>query len=201
VRAEFYRVKREDSRALFQLDVAQPVLTVFGGSQGAHAINEAVRANLRELLALTQLVHITGRADESTLRAERDALSETEQSRYRVFGYLDQEMPQALAAADIVLARAGAATLGEFPAVGVPSILVPGTFAQGHQEKNADFLSSLGAALTLAEAKLAGDLVPTVASLLRDRERLDKMAAATRALSQPEAAKRIGNLLKQVAVA
>ncbi len=200
VRAEFFRATREQARAFFQLEPSQPVVTVFGGSQGAHAINEAVRANLSALLELTQLVHITGRADEPLLQIQRAALDERRSSRYHIFAYLDDEMPLALAAADVVVARAGAATLGEFPAVGVPSILIPGLFAQGHQEKNAEFLAGRGAAVKLDEANLNAELIPTLAALLEDRNRLTQMANAARALAQPEAARKIGALLRSVAL-
>jgi UDP-N-acetylglucosamine--N-acetylmuramyl-(pentapeptide) pyrophosphoryl-undecaprenol N-acetylglucosamine transferase len=199
VRAEFYEATREEARKHFELDATLPVVTVFGGSQGAHAINEAVRANLNALLDVTQLIHISGRNDEASLKELRATLDESRRSRYHLFSYLEDDMPQALAAADIVIARAGAATLGEFPAVGVPSILVPGKFAQGHQEKNADFLASRGAAIKLDEAGLMIELVSTISGLLGDRVRLDKMSQAARALAKPDAAKKIGELLFNVA--
>lgn len=199
VRAEFFHATREQGRAHFKLDAAQPVATIFGGSQGAHALNEAARENLAELLTLTQVIHLSGRADEPMLRGHRAGLSDAQNARYRLFGFLDQEMPLALAAADVVVARAGAATLGEFPAVGVPSILAPGTFAHGHQLKNAQFLAARGAAVMLAEDKLTTGLVPTVRDLLNDRARLGRMAEAARALARPEAAQNIANLLRAAA--
>ena len=199
VRAEFFQVTRDAGRAQFQLDAKVSVVTVFGGSQGAHALNEAVRMNLRELLRETQIIHVCGTRDKTPLDAER-ALLETElASRYHVFEYLSDDMPLALAAADVIVARAGAATLGEFPAVGVPSILVPGLFAQGHQEKNANFMETRGAAVKLPEEKLASNFVPTLKNVLRDETRLNAMRAAVKNLARPDAAEQIGNLLYEYA--
>lgn len=199
VRTEFQQVTKLAGRTHFQLDVTQNVTTIFGGSQGAHSINEAVRANLRELLEYTQVIHVSGRQDEPVLQSFRTALSEEQKARYHLYAYLDEEMSLALAAADLVVARAGAATLGEFPAVGVPSILVPYPFAGRHQDKNADFMVSRGAALKLADAHLATKLVLTVTRLMQDGIQLETMARAARRLAQPHAAKNIANLLKQVA--
>lgn len=195
VRAEFYRVTREQGRAHFGLDATGPVITIFGGSQGAHVLNESVRVNLRELLRMAQIIHICGMRDKPRLESERGALESELGARYRVYDYLREEMPLALAAADLVVARAGAATLGELPAVGAASVLVPGEFAHGHQEKNADFLAAHGAAIKLRQADLPRALVPTIAWLLQDGERLQAMRAAAKRLARPEAAARIGELL------
>lgn len=199
VRAEFFQATRETGRAHFQLDTDFPVITVFGGSQGAQALNEAVRMNLRPLLQETQIIHISGTRDKSSLDMERASLESELAGRYHVFDYLHEDMPLALAAADVIVARAGAATLGEFPAVGVPSVLVPGLFAQGHQEKNADFLAERGAALKLDQERLAGEFVPTLKGLLRDSVGLKQMRDAAAKLSRPDAAMRIANLLLEVA--
>ncbi len=195
VRAEFYRVTRADGRKHFNLDPVLPVVTVFGGSQGAHALNAAVQSHLSALLRETQIIHICGADDQIPLEAERERLAEPLRARYRVFGYLREDMPLALKTADVIVARAGAATLGEFPAVGAPSILVPGAFAQGHQDKNADFLAGHGAAVKLPETKLATEFLPTVLGLVSDEGRLEEMRQAARRLAQPEAAKRIGELV------
>lgn len=195
VRAQFYQATRDAGRARFKLDPSVPVLTVFGGSQGAHALNEAVRLNLRELLQQTQLLHVTGTFDRATMEVERARLDVGLAARLHVFEYLHEDMPFALAAADLVMARAGAATLGEFPAVGVPSLLVPGLFAAGHQEKNADFMVERGASVKLDEERLKIELVKVVTSLLRDGTRLAEMAEAARKMAQPDAAQKIGELL------
>ncbi len=198
VRPAFYQATRQAGRAHFQFDTQMPVVTVFGGSQGAHALNESVRTNLRTLLAVTQIIHISGAKDRADLEDARAQLEPELARSYRVFEYLNEDMPLALAAADVIVARAGAATLGEFPAVGVPSILVPGLFAHGHQEKNAAFLAERGAALSLSESQLSRDLIPTLTQLLHDQARLAAMTAAVKRLARPDAAKNIAALLQGV---
>lgn len=195
VRADFYTATRSDALAHFSLDPNVPVVTLFGGSQGAHSLNEAVRLNIQEILGTTQLIHISGERDRAVLEQVRTELDSTLAARYHVFEYLSGDMPLALACADVVIARAGAATLGEFPAVGAASILVPGPFAQGHQEKNAAFLASRGAAMVLSEDKLRVELVSTLQALLQDRTRLERMRTAARTLARPDAGERIGQLV------
>ncbi|GIL15841.1 MAG: UDP-N-acetylglucosamine--N-acetylmuramyl-(pentapeptide) pyrophosphoryl-undecaprenol N-acetylglucosamine transferase [Chloroflexota bacterium] len=197
VRQAFFQATRATGRAHFQLDMNFPVTTIFGGSQGAHALNESARANLKALTAATQTLHICGAHDRAALEAARAQLDAKAQARYRVFEYLDADMPLALAAADVIVARAGAATLGEFPAVGAPSILIPGMFAQRHQTKNAAFLAARGAAMILAEEKLETDFAPTLLSLLNDPARLETMRRAARTLARPDAAQRIVQLLQE----
>lgn len=199
VRAEFFQAARDAGRNHFQLDPALPVITVFGGSQGAHILNESVRLNLAQLLRETQIVQIMGAHDYAAMEQARAQLQSPLAARYHAFEYLREDMPLALAAADVIVARAGAAVLGEFPAVGVPSILVPGLFAQGHQDKNADFMAARGAALKLPEAQLASEFVPTVMNLLNDQTRLSAMREAVKQLARPDAAGKIADLLNAYA--
>jgi UDP-N-acetylglucosamine--N-acetylmuramyl-(pentapeptide) pyrophosphoryl-undecaprenol N-acetylglucosamine transferase len=186
--ALFTRTRLEARRNLgLQADV--PMLLVLGGSRGARSINQAIVSGLSALLERAQVVHVSGMLDYERLAEERNGLSAHQQERYRLYAYLNQEMVDALVAADLVIARAGAATLGEFPAVGLPSILVPYPFSGQHQQPNADYMASRGAALTLADAALGEQLVPTVLALLEDPDRLHDMAQAARVLAQPEAAR------------
>jgi UDP-N-acetylglucosamine--N-acetylmuramyl-(pentapeptide) pyrophosphoryl-undecaprenol N-acetylglucosamine transferase len=127
------------------LDPALPVLLVFGGSKGARSINRALLEALPGLLPEMQVLHISGNLDWPEVEAARSALSTGEAAawaeRYHAFPYLHDEMGAALAAADLVVARAGASTLGEFPALGLPAILVPYPHAWRYQKVNADYLA------------------------------------------------------------
>jgi len=119
--------------------------------------------------------------------------------RYHPYPYLHEEMTQALVAADLVVARAGASVLGEFPAVGLPSILVPYPFAGQHQVANATYLAERGAALVLADSNLPSHLTSTVLDLIGQPKRLKVMAKAARALARQDAAQNIVRELRGLA--
>jgi UDP-N-acetylglucosamine--N-acetylmuramyl-(pentapeptide) pyrophosphoryl-undecaprenol N-acetylglucosamine transferase len=166
-------------------------LLVLGGSLGARRLNHAVWGALDGLLnRFESIVHVAGRQAEAELpRHERD--------RYRGIAFTD-EMPALMADADLVVSRAGVSTLSEITASGLPAIVVPGTFAGGHQEENAQVLVAEGAAVRLADSELD----PT--SLLRTLdalgpEQLRRMAVASARLGRPDAAQRVVRVLREVA--
>lgn len=199
VRRALFEADRAAARQMLGLDEGERTLLVFGGSQGAHRINRAVCEVAAPLAELCQLLHICGRADEGWVQGERERLPRPLRRRYRVYPYLHEEMAHALAAADLVVARAGAATLGELPAVGRPSILVPYPYAGAHQERNARILAQAGAALLIADAELSGQaLLSHVRELLGDAEALARMGEAARRLARPDAATRIAEELRQL---
>lgn len=191
--------QRRAAKASLGLMQDLPALLVFGGSRGARSINQALGAALPALLPHCQIVHISGTLDWPAVEAQASALPAEMQARYHAFPYLHDEMATALAAADLVLARAGASTLGEFPALSLPSLLVPYPYSGQHQDVNADYLVQHGAALKLADAQLAQTLAPTVLTLLNDPARLAGMSAAAGALARPDAAAAIARELRQLA--
>ncbi|RLC60711.1 MAG: UDP-N-acetylglucosamine--N-acetylmuramyl-(pentapeptide) pyrophosphoryl-undecaprenol N-acetylglucosamine transferase [Chloroflexota bacterium] len=195
VRAAFFAADKAAARATFALEAGMPVVTVFGGSRGARSINRALCSILDELLVRCQVIHVSGTLDADWVAERAKALPPDLRSRYRHYAYLHGEMVEALAAADLVVARAGASTLGEFPALGLPSILVPYPYAGQHQDVNADYLVQRGAAVKIADAELSAKLLPTIQALLDDRERLAEMSARARSLARPEAARRIAEEL------
>ena len=206
VRPELLAARKDTARAALNLRHDLPLLLVFGGSRGSHSINQALLAALPHLLPICQVVHISGQLDwpeigDSGLRIAGEFAANTGQPdvRYHPFPYLHDEMVQALAAADLVIARAGASVLGEFPAVGLPSILAPYPYAGQHQDANAAYLADRGAALVVSDSELAGRLAPTVLSLFTEPERLAAMAASARNLARPEAAAAIAHELRQLA--
>lgn len=198
VREEFWRANRAHGRERLGLDPEEKVLLVAGASQGARSINEAIANNLRGLLELCEVVHLSGRADEPWLAQHRDGLSENLRGRYHLFGYLHEELPWAMAAADLALCRAGASVLGELPAIGLPAVLVPYPYAGGHQQLNARYLQENGAAVILDNRNLPS-LLPLVGGLLHDEAKLRAMSEASRRLARPDAAQRIASLLRELA--
>jgi UDP-N-acetylglucosamine--N-acetylmuramyl-(pentapeptide) pyrophosphoryl-undecaprenol N-acetylglucosamine transferase len=161
---------------------------VFGGSQGAHAINVAMVEAAAKLAADSRirLTHQTGERDLEMVRAAyRQAGLQAE---VEPFFY---DMGQRLAAADLIVCRAGATTLAELTAAGKPAILIPlPTATDDHQRKNAEALSSQGAAAMLLQADLSGAvLAERILGLTGDSEARGRMARAARALARPNAAR------------
>jgi UDP-N-acetylglucosamine--N-acetylmuramyl-(pentapeptide) pyrophosphoryl-undecaprenol N-acetylglucosamine transferase len=199
VRPELRRTDKQAARAALGLTDELPVLLVFGGSRGARSINRALMAALPRLLPRCQIVHITGQLDWPEVEASAGTLCSTPYAaRYQPYPYLHDEMVQALAAADLVVARAGASTLGEFPAVGLPSVLVPYPYAGQHQAANAAYLADRGAALVLADSDLPDQLASTVSGLLDTPGKLTEMSKAAAALARPDAAQKIAYELCQL---
>lgn len=202
VRSGILEAKREWAMDLLELDPTVKTLFVLGGSRGARSLNEALTANLPELLGVCQIVHMSGELDWEWVQQRRASLPANLQARYAAYPYLHgEQMPAALAAADLAVARAGASTTGEFPAVGLPSILVPYPYSGQHQQLNADFMVEHGAALSLADGDLGEQLKPTVMRLLSDPQALAQMGDRARALSKPQAARDMAKELARLASA
>lgn len=162
---------------------------IFGGSQGAHAINVAMVEAAAELAAqgaTLRLTHQTGERDLDLVR-----------SAYRTAGLEAQvepflfDMGRRIGAADLIVCRSGATTLAEITAAGKPSILIPlPTATDDHQRRNAEALGSTGAAEVLIQAEVTGArLAERIVALASDPARRRRMAMAARALARPEAAR------------
>lgn len=167
---------RAAARTSLNLNSSQPALIVTGGSSGALSINRAV-ANVVPLLAAEgiQLLHITGGGKQVT-DADGQPL---EAEGYRQVEYVD-DMETVYAAADLLLARAGAATVSEVSAVGLPAVLVPLPHGNGEQRRNAADLVTAGGALLIEDAALTADwLQKEVFPLLKNEVALSAMAAAS----------------------
>ena len=188
-------LSRAEALATFDLTPGRPTLFVFGGSRGARNINRALMAALPALLMRAQIIHVSGELTWPEVEAHAATLPAELRAFYRPYAYLHEEMGAAFRAADLALARAGASMLGECPAFGLPSILVPLTFAWRYQKVNADYLTERGAAVQLVDETLGQTLLPTVQELLFDRERLARMAAAAAALDRPDAAADLARLI------
>jgi UDP-N-acetylglucosamine--N-acetylmuramyl-(pentapeptide) pyrophosphoryl-undecaprenol N-acetylglucosamine transferase len=199
VRKRLLTADKATSRRVLDLKEEWPVLLVFGGSQGARSINRALVGGLPALLQACQVLHISGRRDAAEAQAQRQALPAMLRERYHLYEYLHEEMADALAAADLAVARAGASVMGELPACGLPGVLVPYPYAGAHQKLNARYLADRGAAIILNDSDLSERLIPTVLELLGGDERLAQMRAAARSLARPEAASHIVDLLWQLA--
>jgi len=192
IRDELKEVDPDAAQRMMNLVPGLPTVLVMGGSRGARSINRALTAALGTLLPECQIIHISGHLDAQWVAKRRDELPTELRTRYHYYAYLhSQELAQALAAADLVVARAGAATMGEFPAMGLASVLVPYPHYWRYQKVNADYLVKSGAAIRLEDERLGRDLAPTVQRLLADEEGRRRMGERSRTLAQPDAARRI----------
>ena len=198
LRADLSNWSREKAFSHFGLDASLPTLLVTGGSKGARSINMALLKNLRDLLGVAQIIHITGSLDWDTVEKSAQELPAELKSRYHIMPYL-HEMGAALAAADLVLSRAGASTLGEYPLFGLPAVLVPYPYAWRYQKVNADYLAERNAAVVLQDELLNEKLLEVLKGLLLDKNKLETMRVAARKLSHPDAAAMIASQLLELA--
>ena len=166
-------------------------LLITGGSQGARHINEAVWGAIDELRKrFAEVVHVAGRQGAEGVESHAAP-------GYRGLTFTD-EMPALVSQADLVVGRAGVGTIAEATAVGLPMVLVPGTFGGGHQEENARAMVDAGAAVRIADRDLSpSTLVAALDSLTP--ERLRAMAKASAAVGRRDAAKRVLAILHEVA--
>ena len=172
-------------------DVPPRRLLITGGSQGARRINEAVWSVLDKLCArFEEVIHVAGQQG-------IDGITRHARPRYTGLPFVE-DMPALMDRADLLVSRAGVGTIAEAALVGLPMILIPGTFGGGHQEENAAALVDAGAAIRIGDAELTGDsLLRAIASL--DAEHLRAMAKASAATGRGDAAQRVLGVLHEVA--
>jgi UDP-N-acetylglucosamine--N-acetylmuramyl-(pentapeptide) pyrophosphoryl-undecaprenol N-acetylglucosamine transferase len=182
--------------AFFQISgaPATPTVLVFGGSQGAHAINQVVMECAAEMLSRTaglRIIHQTGDRDFADVEAAYAKLGGAAEAHR----FID-DMPAAFAKASLLICRSGASTVAEVTAAGKPAVFVPfPRAADDHQKRNAEALQRAGAAVMLEEANLTHEtLVDTLSFLLADASRLREMREAARKLSHPNAASDIASM-------
>src|SRR6202521_2720020 len=165
-------------------------LLITGGSQGARNLNQAVWGALDSLRErFEEVVHVAGRQGAA-------GIEQHARTGYRGIAFTDG-MAELMSRADLIVSRAGVGTIAEAIAVGLPMVLVPGTFGGGHQEENAGAMVEAGAAVRLGDAELTGaSLVATVKGL--DGDRLRAMARASASIGRRDAAQRVLRVLREV---
>jgi len=193
VREAFFQTANSNSADL------RPTLLVFGGSQGAHAINQVVMdsvAQLRTRIPGIHIVHQTGERDYNDAQVAYANLGGSVEAHR----FID-DMPGSFARASLLICRSGASTVAEVTAAGKPAIFVPfPRAADDHQKRNAEALQRAGAAIMLEELNLTRDtLVETVSSLFSEPSRLEQMGEAARKLSHPSAARDIAAMAARLA--
>ena len=189
------------AKQAFGLDPLLPLVLVTGGSQGAKHLNEVVVASLPKLLPVCQVLQISGTRTFAATRSSADVQLQDRPewtARYRLYDYLDEQMASALAAADVVLCRSGAATLSELAALGKASVLVPlpPGFGGSPQGINAAMFQQHGAARVIRDADLTPErLFAELRPLLEDAAARQALGAAARLLAHPQAADDLASIV------
>jgi UDP-N-acetylglucosamine--N-acetylmuramyl-(pentapeptide) pyrophosphoryl-undecaprenol N-acetylglucosamine transferase len=195
VRKRILTAKKADAYELFGLEKGKFTIFVFGGSSGARKINNTLCGaftHLHDIKDKIQFLHQTGKDD-------FEAVRET----YRKWGFKGtvtafvHQMPEAYAAADLVISRAGATTLAELTAVGRPAILIPYPYAAGHhQELNAQRLAEMGAARIILDRDMDSEILSkNIKELYENPEMRMEMERASRALGKPDAAQKVAEIV------
>ncbi|WP_024288710.1 undecaprenyldiphospho-muramoylpentapeptide beta-N-acetylglucosaminyltransferase [Cellulomonas sp. KRMCY2] len=195
---------RTEAAALLGLDPTLPTVLVTGGSLGALSLNTAVAGVAADLLAAgAQILHLTGAGKADAVRAAVAAVTRDARPgvalRYQVREYL-AEMHQALAVADLVLARSGAGIVSELAALGLPAVYVPLPIGNGEQRLNAGPVVQAGGGVLVADADLTPQWLRShVIPLLADPDRLAAMGAAARTVGVTDGAARVADLVEGLA--
>lgn len=201
VRQSVIRADRAQGRRDLDIPEDATMLLVFGGSLGARHLNQGVAALKSKLLSRRDLyvIHSTGKGEYDSVVQEL-ALTQEESARWRVMPYIDR-MGEALAAADLVLSRAGASSVAEIAALAVPSVLVPYPFATAdHQTTNARYLVDAGAAVLLPDEKIdTPEFEDDLLGLVDDPARRQAMRDAARGLAQDKAALALADQVESAA--
>lgn len=191
IRTEDFRNDRNFGIKRFGFDTGKFTILVIGGSQGSHAINatfinalEKMPDNIKKGI---QVIHITGNNDYEKISASYERLYIDN----RVYSFIDR-IEEAYSASDLIITRAGASALFEIAFFGKPMILIPYPFAMSHQSENAAVFNTKKAAVVIREKDLSGDVFKeNIESLLNDRNRLNDLAACAKAMSIPDASRRL----------
>jgi UDP-N-acetylglucosamine--N-acetylmuramyl-(pentapeptide) pyrophosphoryl-undecaprenol N-acetylglucosamine transferase len=188
----------EKGRHSLGLQANSKTVLIFGGSRGAKAINDAVLQMIPLLKDKPyQVVYVTGEVHYEKVMEEMKSLKDSSHVIIKPFIH---NMPEVLSGVDLIVSRAGATSLAEITALGIPSILIPSPYVTAnHQEKNARSLSDHHAAIMLKEQELNGNvLLSQIEEILLDENKLTEMKQASKELGIPDAASRLYNVLKEV---
>ena len=190
---------RDAARRRVGVPVEGRCVLVFGGSQAVRRLNQAVSEALPRLLERASVVHLTGEPAYAEALRRREALPADRRDRYRPYPFLREDMADALAAADLLVGRAGSSTLAEACAVGLPMIVVPYPHADAHQVANARHLADAGALRIIPDEAFDAAALLEASAVLADEPELERMRAAARRFSRPGAANAVAELVLALA--
>lgn len=188
VREQMTHGSREEGLRLTGLSGTRPILLVMGGSQGAQSINETIWKNLDALLKVCDVIHLTGTGKQKTI--SRAGYWSSEMS--------SGELHHLYAVTDLAVSRAGAGSIGELAANGIPTILVPiRGLAHDHQYKNALVARDNGGCVLLLQEEIGKKLISEISRILADDGLRSQMRKKISAMHHPEAAVRIAKIIAE----
>ncbi len=199
IRDTLFNVDIENAYREFELDNTKKTILSFGGSNGQKKLNDSMYYFIKNALdSDIQIVHVTGKRffDDFMKKLIQDNLMLNENIKIMPYLY---NMPSMLNITDLIITSAGAITLSEISALGIPSILIPkANTAENHQEYNARVFSDRGAGELILENELTGELLyNTILEIINDNERLEKMAVETKKLGNSNSVKEIVNIINE----
>lgn len=200
VRSDILTAHRLEGIAHFGLDETVPVILITGGSQGAAQINNVVLDSLDRLTKKYQIIHQTGEGEIARIMFELSRRPKSQATRrYHPYGFLMGDMGLALAAADLVIGRAGVNTINDSAVLGKPTILIPNYEMAGHQVENARVLSRQGAVRVLDGARLSAEgFANEIDYVLGNETEQARLSAAIRVFGRPRAAEELASLVLTV---
>ena len=188
IRPEITRGKKEQGLRISGLSGTRPILLVIGGSQGAQAINQIIIEKLDDLLRIVDVIHITGQGKSGA----------SPRSGYYAIPFTFDTLPHLYACSDIAVSRAGAGTLGELMANGIPTLVVPlRGLAQDHQMANASIAQQQAGCLLMHQEMLRNELIPAVQSLAESPAKRAEIAAQMRGFAKKDAADQITKVIRE----
>jgi UDP-N-acetylglucosamine--N-acetylmuramyl-(pentapeptide) pyrophosphoryl-undecaprenol N-acetylglucosamine transferase len=192
-------VDRLAARKRLRLPPDGRLVVIFGGSQAARRLNDAVMGALARLVERAHVIHVAGPDGMAAADAARAALPEPLRARYRPAPFLGEVLLDALASADLVVGRAGSSTLAEVAAFGLPLVVVPYPHAGAHQRANAAELVDAAAAAVIEDGAFDAEALVGAIGILDDPARHAAMATAARGMARPGAADAVAEILLALA--
>lgn len=205
IRSEVMTASRQESIMEFGLDAGKMTVLISGGSRGARSINNAMIEVHRHFKGnkRVQLLHVTGKNEYNDIvgKLQKQGINAENTGNIMIKPYL-YDMPKALALADLAVFRAGAVGLAELTAKGIPAILIPYPHAaENHQEYNAMAMQEKGAAFVIKDSALrAADLIAKIEMLIDQKDKLARMAEASKMMGRPDAANKIAEIALSLTV-
>lgn len=195
IRSNVLKAHRLEGIVRFKLSQKLPVLLVTGGSLGARSINDAVMDALQELTRICQVIHLTGERDIERVKFETARIPLEHKDRYQCYSFLMESLGLAMAAADLVISRAGANAIAELSALKKPAILIPAAQLRD-QPQNALTLSRAGAVRVIQEEKLTPHVLLREVSYVLESEKEQKLLKeGIGKLAMPDAARKLAKLI------